>query len=246
MADAPVVDYVPVWGVEPWSDVAKVGASDFGGGAINTKQNLLVTLWTCEGDEEITPLQLIRPTVETPYGQEIKAVFAEEIGALLTSKTLFNSRISTRFSLAINGNGESDPKYPLLGILNPPQDLKNQLLNRIVKTKTGYRWQGSFGDLAAWSMRMASLVSLGGISTQTESGAYLPFVSLFGFPLFKTDGSDGNPPVQFPIPFDAAGLQKAWEFIVNEEWYIGWLFGADSNDPRIIDFSWSNSPGRQS
>ena len=123
-------EYIPVYGVEPFQNNtnAPVGAfGGFGGGAEITDQNLLITLWSLANKQHIPPAtgQLLQPDY-------VNVTDGSNNGVLLTHLSQgFSQLVPSRTSCKILIiNHAIDPlPLPLLGIMNPPGELKNLYQN---------------------------------------------------------------------------------------------------------------------
>lgn len=254
------IQYVPVFGVEPFSNADNSPPGNFGGGAVNTQQNLVVTLWTTEqtgeGEDYVgKPDKLIRPFFSTPEGEAVAAAFAAELGVQTTAKTLgktaFNSRTSSRFALSLNP--ESSYGYPLLAIMNCPPDLRNNILLDFKKQKDGsFLYTGGvFSQNAAWSISAREYVNgleVAGSTGPTVECQILPPIPFIGAPFFKTDGSDGQPPEFLPFNVNistSAFTGAAYEYMLNNPFYVGAYFIVEDSEA-VVDIAWPYSAGRLS
>lgn len=248
----PDIAYIPSFGVEPFSNVENAPEGNFGGGAVNTHGNLLVTLWTtAEGDAGVPlPDKLIRPLFDTPIG-DIAAASFTSLGAQTTAKTLaktaFNSRTSCRFYLGFETDTYS---YPLLGIMNCPPDLRNELLLSCKKLKDGsFQYNSDLtASTLAWTINARSFDAgsgfyfCGGPTVECSMIAPIP---ILGAPLFKTDGSNGQAPELVPFNIDASFTGAAFEYMLNNPFYVGVYIYVEA-ERSVVDIAWPHSAGRLS
>ena len=230
----PAYDYVPQYGVEPF-DVSK-GVE---GGAIRTGENLIATLW--------------RLSDKTPGGSATPFAYSgiliprsENVNVPEAQRVAFEPGMSGRVGARIF---LSDPQVTeevdiVLAVLNPPEELKQQLAGSVVygggdpfdvanytflKSQQGqFAWQGETWDADS-----------GQGSWQGESlahmGSYID-LNLFAqpstayFPLLRTDGTDGVAPEAFDMTTEV-GVQECIAAVNKGDFFVPFLFGGDGGSP---------------
>jgi len=204
----PAVDYiyVPRYGVEDYKSVAE-GAVNLGG-AKETNDNLLVTLWRGVSDAPLTLGDLIVPDYANDNETEDQRSAYEQAA---------RSRYSSRFYM---DNAGSSPKpVEIFAVLRPPAEYKQQLQGAVKRVGDV---AGAFADLYdinnsleicyTWYAKVINNPAGDGMNSfRTPSATgdmegfyseYLPLprgVSSNTLPFLKTNGADGNTPQLFDM-----------------------------------------------
>lgn len=249
--------YIPTYGVEPFSDVAGVGAAaPYGGGAVVTNQNFLVSLWDVTAQDGVVPTagRLYRPLPNTVAAAAASASIPGlgEVGL----KPCFNSRTSARFSFSFLAS-DTQEGYPILAILNPPQDYKSQLANA---ARAVLDASNPFGVLTTILKPITQLSAFEvyattGSTLRTVEGVaglpgspYLPF----GFGLCKTSGANGVFPAFYPALIGAAANPSAFLSAIQQidagnfflPMRISFAPDVEPGQARIITINWPHSSAR--
>jgi hypothetical protein len=235
--------YVPIYGVEPYDAMNVPVAQEFGGGADITNDNLLITLWGVDLVDLAIPLtgELLKPYPNTQAGaNDAAAAAAGGLNNYLEGFSQFyNSRYSSRFIFSRNEEFQHDQ---LLGVMQPPQDLKNQLALAVKTNNNSVSFQASVLSLPAWHYYVTNLFN-GAISGFAFFGGGSP--SIFGtIPFLKTSGANGV----FPVAFDTstiAGLKAMFDAVILGNFYVPVLIGTSENIDLAHDLAWGHSPGRR-
>lgn len=247
--------YLPVFGVEPFDNVAKVPVSafdplvgaditTFGGGADVTGDNLLVTLWG-----NIQPGQapndppvggdLLQPTYTMLEGSDVKATLP---GLINNGYSPF-AKSRTSFKIALLSSVVPDaPSFitlPLMGILNPPGELKNAYMYAAKATRTAVSANNPTGALVQFKKSILDfLMWRGAFSVSTNIGisqecgieGTISVGGLFILPLAETSGADGAFPVFYPslvsliATGDVAAIQAYLDNIAAGNFYVPLYF----------------------
>lgn len=222
------INSFPIYGVEPYNPLGVAPATDYGGGANVTQENLLITLWTNPGAEDLDiPGELIKPAAYSAAGQ------ADPTFQPAFSQQAFRSRLSTRFAY-VGGDQEGDTE--MLAILNPPQELREAfLLNKpanlpalgLTKGLTlwcHWVWEAFLRDLDGEFE--GGEIAFSGFSPTSQPIAFA-----------KTNGADGVWPEFYPLASldDFAATIEA--FRGGAPFYIAAVIEAE-DDASIIDIRW--------
>lgn len=243
-------NYQPVYGVEPYEDVAGVGlAAPFGGGAKITGQNLLVSLWTID-DEDMTSGRLLKPKKNTEEAA-IQAEARAADGALDFLNSLdqvFDSRTATRFLFQFDAVPGFGP--PFLAILNPPGELKD-FYSRWLKAKVDNNYptgieqvieKSAFAPLA-WNAHCATVVQSGSTIVEGAFGAQTEFLETFAL----TSGANGVFPNIPEVSFLSPSGFVAWlDQVIAGDWYWPVLIsqGPSEGQTSMFTLSWPHSIAR--
>ena len=244
--------YQPIYGIEPWENNANAPlVSDFGGGARRTNENFLVSLWTIDvyGDNAFQPVagRLLRPANVTPFA----AMLDGFIPGLGTNglKTVFDSRTSARFQYTTDAFVPSTINFPLLAILNPPQDMKTQYQNTVKASLDpsapgglNIRVLRSIADLGAMEAYFYNNDFSGPLAGSTSLGSILGNI-LGTTALTATDGSDGV----FPTFFDyttPASVVAAIDAISRGAFFLPVLIAPTEADNFTVTLNWPHTAAR--
>lgn len=248
-------NYQPVFGVEPYAARGVPVSDEFGGSATGTGENLLLALWTVE---ELTdpPSQLpiggqfVKPFLNTPAGATLVAGYAAQgIGLTRGLQQTFSSRYSCQLTIT---NEDGDLSSFLLGVLQPPKDLVNDmlLLARNIKSaanplNTSFTLAKSLMYPEAWTSRCVDLerkeldlsTFFGGVSRNVIFG-----VEAFGImPFLKTPGLDGTYP-----QFFASVSEMLRTITTTGVFYVPCLFPSTGRDSFVdVTLSWPFTTGRR-
>ena len=238
--------YFPIYGVEPFQNNAKVpltgSFSSFGGGAELTSQNLLVTLWALPGPTPFPPVagQLLQPM----YVNETESGVINGVNLRQYNKSFLPMTYSRTACKFLFQTGSQDPLVtPLLGILNPPGELKNLYQNYCkaylnnMSTLTVETLRSQF-DYQAWEART---VNTSIFNTDTPCQSAFGGLGFAPLPLVKTSGADGvfpefytNLAYTLATP-DPARFIADVKSIADGNFYVPVIFGPE--DPSA--FAWS-------
>ena len=183
---------LPFYGVEPYNARGVAPATDYGGGADVTQENLLITLWLLNTPGVIADGgELIKPFSVTPAAAPQIAVIGE--GA---TKQAFNSRLSTRVGL--NTLVPEGPTSGLLAILQTPNAVREAFLRNGPAEPTGLQIQSSLAIGRVWDFELTDQNMNpipGGVCVFSNLSDPVPFASTNGadgaFPTFYDDISAG-------------------------------------------------------
>lgn len=244
----PVYDYIPQYGVEPF-DTTK-GAE---GGAIRTNQNLVVSVWK---------LSAKSPGGGQPpfaYNGIVIPRSASE-GVPETQQVAFRQGMSGRTGAHLYFRDSTTALDDMLAVLNPPEELKQQLAGSVVYNGgspfdvASYEFSKSQQGQFAWRMEAGEGTvdeAQGTWDGQAHGiiGAYLD-LNLFAqpdpgyYPLLKTDGADGVAPLAFDMS-TADGVRECIAAVNAGEFYIPCLFANLSDlNGSYRRISWASSTDR--
>lgn len=264
--------YLPVMGVEPFSNVAKAplttldttGSADvttFGGGAEITGDNLLITLWgnlVLAQNPTDPPLsgQLLQPDYAAIEGGAVRDVFP---GILNKGFSPF-AKSRTSFKLGfVSTPGQDSPPFvtlPLMGIMNPPGELKNAYMYAAKAAKAAISTNNPFGVLVQFKKSILDFLmwraafALGTFPQQTGQQGVFSAGGLFLLPLAKTSGADGVFPEFYPPAIalvalgDADAINAYFDNIAAGNFYVPAFF-SPAVDPQgnfwNVEISWPGS-----
>lgn len=234
-------NYSPLFGVDEYNPLNVSIATPYGGGAFESNDNLLITLWgVTQGDYLPTDGELIKPFVFTTEG-------AEEVGDLAAAGVsngekffgqFFDSRYSARFSLSFDGEGAPEK---LLGVLRPPQDMKNQLALAFAPSSGGgLRGQARGSLLSANIWHFSATGADYAVLPETAAfGSALPFD---GLNLLKTNGADG----EFPLFYDfSAQPREVLTALITGDYYVPVVFSRTESSSHLFDIAYRHSASRR-
>lgn len=243
--------YLPLFGVDNYNPLDVSVATPYGGGAFETEDNLLVTLWGVTQDEYGVPTagNLIKPYVFTEAGAaDVAGATAAGISnAEKVYGQFFNSRYAARFYLAFEGD-DSAPET-LLGVLKPPGDMKNQLAQALTppvsaSAPLGFRTQarGSLLSSYLWYFG-ATDVEYGQLSEEaTFGGPSLGGVGSSGLNLLRTNGADGV----FPQFYNASAQpREVISALITGDYYVPVVFTRTEASVHIFDIAYRGSNARR-
>lgn len=248
-------NYQPVFGVEPYAARGVPVSDEFGGGATLTGQNLLLALWTVE---ELSPNpaqlpiggQLVKPFANTAAGKAlIDSYTAQGINMARGLLPAFNSSYACQLTI---DNEDGDLSSFVLGVLQPPKDLVNEMLLFARNIKPAANILDASFSLAkslmypdAWSARAVDQERIelelsmffGGISRAVFFGE-----EDFGImPFLRTPGLDGTYPQFFA---SVADMLRA--VTTTGVFYVPCLFPSTGRDSFVnVTLSWPFTTGRR-
>lgn len=250
----PALDYsfIPTFGVEPDDE------TDAGGARV-TGDNLLVTLWTVEGKEgeppepKVTIGSIVRPAfLDTNQIETIRPGYPSAM----------HSRVSAEFYFGPSQEGGSDFVWPLFAVLNPPDELRQQLANAVEyiggdasdpSDLENYAVSKSLQGCYAWVAEM--LTTFGGMnntgvaSCEFGYSAYLPLQPVglsftFQLPFLRTNGADGVTPEFFDMT-TVAGVRAMINAVNRGQFYVGMMLTAESEvNGTYARIRWPHSTAR--
>ena len=210
--------YIPIFGVEPFKNVAgaplttvnsfNLKTTTFGGGANNTRNNLLVTLWGNLQFSETFSGTVLAGDLLQPVDASVEGSIAEILPGLANNGFSSFADSRTSFKLSFVQNSDEDPfvSSPLMGVLNPPGELKNayKYLAKAMQVAISAgnpvgvltTFKKSVLDLFMW--RGAFCTTGSSIAQITALSGTLAAGNIFFLPLLKTSGADGVLPVFYP------------------------------------------------
>lgn len=217
--------YAPTYGVERYA----YNGGD--GGAVETNDNLLITLW---GIEEKDPIE---------FGELIVPAYATENPDITTSAELapayeqaMKSRTSSRFLIGLL------PKYTILmAVLNPPQEYRQQMVDAVVYTGgdvtdlDNFTVKKSLQCNYVWRLEAINNSAIGQNvdlpGADTLSASYSSYLDLgVGVPptiptsapraFLKTNGADGEAP-EFFDRSTPDGVKEMIAAVNKGDFYIG-------------------------
>jgi len=245
MAD-PLYNYIPLFGVEPFIEIPGTN-----GGARVTAQELIITLWQVEAKGDVNSPIVFSDIVIPRYVKD--SVPENEQPYYLQG---MHGRVSSRIFLDNNGDGDFGPF--LCAVLNPPQELKQQLANSVIfnggdpldlasytflKSQQGcFTWRSVVGDTSRFSQNnyLEDFANF-------QVGSLIPG-SLFAapdnafVPLLSTNGADGVAPVPFDMTTEQ-GAQEAIQAVNRGNFYVPFIF-TDDGDAVYRDIYWPYSASR--
>jgi len=267
-------NYVCPGGVEPWKPVEGKYFSDpaglvpttealaqFGGGHVETGQNLLAGVWTVTDVDQsgMVPIQGARlidgSAIGNPAPGGIPGFFENGM------KPFYDSRTSARIVLDSQPEGFTEDKT-YFAVLSPPEALKQALLdsitwdpsdvfgvfaNSLIKKSilSGLDWRALFtsSNLGSFSASGSAM----GIREDVDVSFGTLVGAILGLPLLKTNGADGTYPEFFPAAATMADLADAQAIIDSGEFFIPMLFAWDQDGGGTgvasadIDIEWPHS-----
>lgn len=235
--------YNPLFGVEPYKDVAGVGIeAAFGGGADITGQNLLVSLWAVDDPAAVSG-RLFKPERFTSEfvnviapAQEAEGVFGVEHGYM---PALEPSRTSASFMFnRLTEEGTPSFTFPILAILNPPGEIKNYYIRAFKAVLDATYPSGlridvyrSFFLRLVWQVTFETF----GLLVETSEGEYnfgngIDGVMASSFPFALSSGADGIFPHIPEAPTPSQMIAYADQVIAGEFFIPVLLLPAVFND----------------
>jgi hypothetical protein len=241
--------YLPIYGVEPWQNNANVlPAAAYGGGAKRTNENFLVSLWTV--DSIATPLTPTSGRLLKPMPNTVDAIALDAtIPGLGTVglQTAFDSRTSARFSLQLLD--EEAFNFPVLAILNPPQDMKTQYQNAVRASLDPAAPGGidikvlrsvlAFNALEAYFQNTDfSSPALGNVTPASILGGILGTM-----PLAATDGADGVFPTFYNYD-NAPNAVASIAAISKGLFFLSALIAPTEGEGFVLTLNWPHTAAR--
>ena len=254
---SPDYSYIPTFGVEDY-----IAVPDTNGGARVTNDNLVITQWMLTDFDGYAEIEfdargiLIPRSVDIAVGADQRPAF--ELG--------MKGRVGSRWFLdALRANPSIDLA---LAVLEPPQELKQQLANSVIYNPnnldpapnpldvTSYRFLKTHQGQFAWKFAVGAS-TFGDGQGKLEGpepvegfvGSFIPLNTQGGvpdasfFPLLKTNGADGEQPVFFN-PATAAGVQETIAAVNRGEFYVPFIWEPIGSDGSYYDLTWPYSASR--
>jgi hypothetical protein len=231
--------YVPLFGVEKY--LPPNGGIEGNGGAEETNDNLLATLWTWDNEADAAG-ELLVPIADadTSGGEPIP----DNLRNLLRAN--MKSRVATQFVF------EGAPKFDgLLAILNPPQEYKQQIAGAVerigdiaVDEEEAVNFTRPTASLNSWWVKCAFRDTVEEFEMETPEFIEAEMSGFFEFPFFKTNGADGNPPETFwdlSGPPTNADYDRMIAAFNSGDFYVGMLLFPTDN---CISIEWPYSTSR--
>jgi hypothetical protein len=221
--------YIPEYGIEDYLPPSSSIAGH--GGAMETNDNLLITLWTA-----VLPVE-----PEPPFPPDPSLVVFDDLAVPFHAtpgvdpdvaeafKPAMKSRVSSKFWFEPPFVGEEPEEVlGLIAVLKPPQDYKQQMLGAVQVVDGNIKVKRSLQGNYAWRVEEVSTLeteSFGfdfGFGPLTFYSSLLPLPDEFtpGFlPYLKTNGANGETPEFFDTTTEA-GFAEQLDAINRGDFYI--------------------------
>ena len=241
--------YTPLYGCEPYLD------NNGAGGALVTGNNLIITLWSVSA--VFLPVDFL--SLLKPNSVNDLAAPAQRTAALQAA----HSRHSARFFFNPASYGsfeEGDTVWPLMAVVNPPPELKQQLVGAVEfnggdpSLITNYNVKKSLQGLYFWTGSPIAGTFEPNYNVwggEGWSAAFSDYIPLFNnpiepIPFLATNGADGSAPTFFDRS-TVQGVNQMIEAVNDGAFYIAYFFGTflfGENTPGWVDFRWPHSAAR--
>lgn len=266
MPTVPDYIYQPSYGVEPYNPQGVAESAQVGGGADETNDNLLVTLYgTADvpnlGGEPVYTLvgDLAKPVTAFGDFSSLSGVSSIDGLATIGSAQEFSSRNSCRFLM--NPQAKQSLSGPFFAVLNPPQGIKQRLAGALsveavdVSAANPWGWRvtvhKSINDIYLPLARAVVGDEIGNIGEIIDIGGFNGGVfSILG--LLATSGADGSLPTFLPnLPTSIAlgatlsQVQTLIRALDTGNWYFPFFMALSPGDESaVITIEWPHSAGR--
>jgi hypothetical protein len=216
--------YNPHYGIEPFAPNGGAG------GALVTGDNLVITAW---GDvaKALQPFGIVyEGAMLQPSSQNSNILPQKRVAG---GTQAFHSRNSAQFDLMI-GNKPPNPFDVVLLVLNPPPELRQQLVGAVTFNGgdpvdlANYTVKKSLMSQYMWRLESSEGASSGNIQNLEDTlfifGVYLDLGDYTGapsidIPLLKTNGADGQNP-EFFDRTTAQGVNEMIAAVNSGDFYV--------------------------
>ncbi len=240
--------YIPTFGTEPYEDTVS-------GGARVTGDNLLISLWTVE-DKEGEP-----PAPAVTIGEIVRPAFVDT-NQLETIRPGYPNAMHSRSSAEFYFGPDDDTfVWPLFAVLNPPDELKQQLAKAVEYVGDdasdpsdlgNYLVSKSLQGCYAWYAEMltafGAMNKVGIAACEFGYSAYLPLQPVgvsfsFQLPFLRTNGADGVVPEFFDMS-TVAGVRALIAAVNRGQFYVGMLLISEEVNGTFARIRWPHSAAR--